>query len=243
MTRARLFAAPLLSLALAMTAIGAPAFAAENTPAKKAATSKKGKAAPEKAAKTSPKAAKVSGPCYSPAEFDAEQAIRFHTRLMVIGLTCQQLGGNYEGLYVRYKKFTLAHKTQIIAWEDALIARYRKTSKGNPNRALDTLRTHLANEMSQHIAAVSTDVYCAQHADSLAQAELMSDADVVKAVTNDAVIRVSELPRCDLPPPVMVAATASDRITGPTPAVAPAASAAVPTAVKDTAGAASGASH
>ncbi|MEE3625325.1 hypothetical protein UCD39_15215 [Nitrospirillum sp. BR 11752] len=222
---------------LAVTAIGAPAFAADKTPAKKAAaTSKKGKAAPEKAAKTP----KVSGPCYSPAEFDAEQAIRFHTRLMVIGLTCQQLGGNYEGLYVRYKKFTLAHKTQIIAWEDALIARYRKTSKGNPNRALDTLRTHLANEMSQHIAAVSTDVYCAQHADSLAQAELMSDADVVKAVTNDAVIRVSELPRCDLPPPVMVAATASDRITGPTPAVAPAA---VPTAVKDTAGAASGASH
>ncbi|MEA1651100.1 hypothetical protein UAJ10_19005 [Nitrospirillum sp. BR 11164] len=241
MTRARLLAAPLLSLVLA-AAVGAPAFAADKTtPAKKAAASKAAskQAAPDKAAKTSPKAAKVSGPCYSPAEFDAEQAIRYHTRLMVIGLTCQQLGGNYEGLYVRYKKFTLAHKTQIIAWEDALIARYRKTAKGNPNRALDTLRTHLANEMSQHIAAVSTDIYCAQHADMLAQAELMNDADVVKTVTNDAVVRVSELPRCDLPPPVMAAATASDRITGPTPAVA------TPTAAaaKDAAGAASGASH
>ncbi|MDG3441270.1 hypothetical protein [Nitrospirillum amazonense] len=237
MTRARLLAAPLLSLALAAAAVSAPAFAADKTtPAKKAAASKK--AAPEKAAKT-PKPAKVSGPCYSPAEFDAEQAIRYHTRLMVIGLTCQQLGGNYEGLYVRYKKFTLAHKAQIIAWEDSLIAHYRKTAKGNPNRALDTLRTHLANEMSQHIAAVSTDIYCAQHADMLAQAELMSDADVVKTVTNDAVVRVSELPRCDLPPPVMTAATAGDRITGPTPAVA------IPTAAatKDAGGAASGASH
>ncbi|MEA1676047.1 hypothetical protein [Nitrospirillum sp. BR 11163] len=234
MTRARLLAAPLLSFALA-AAMSGPAFAADKTtPVKKAAAAKK--AAPEKAAKTPPKAAKVSGPCYSPAEFDAEQAIRYHTRLMVIGLTCQQLGGNYEGLYVRYKKFTLAHRTQIIAWEDSLIAHYRKTTKGNPNRALDTLRTHLANEMSQHIAAVSTDIYCAQHVDLLAQAELMSDADVVKTISNDAVVRVSELPRCDLPPPVMAAATAGDRITGPTPAVAAA-------PAKDAAGAASGASH
>ncbi|MBB6254250.1 hypothetical protein [Nitrospirillum iridis] len=238
MTRARLLVAPLLTLALAVAAVGAPAFAADKaTPAKKAAASKK--AAPETKASKAPK---VAGPCYSPAEFDAEQAIRFHTRLMVIGLTCQQLGGNYEGLYVRYKKFTLTHRTQIIAWEDALIAHYRKTAKGNPNRALDTLRTHLANEMSQHIAAVSTDVYCAQHAASLAQAELMSDPDVVKAISNDAVIRVSELPRCDLPMPVMAAATATDRISGPgaapAPVVAPTAAAS-----KETAGAASGATH
>ncbi|WP_148293997.1 hypothetical protein [Azospirillum sp. B4] len=237
MTRARSLVAPLLSLALAVTAVGTPAFAADKaTPAKKAAVSapKKGKAAPE--AKTP----KVAGPCYSSAEFDAEQAIRFHTRLMVIGLTCQQLGGNYEGLYVRYKKFTLAHRTQIIAWEDALIAHFRKTSKGNPNRALDTLRTHLANEMSQHIAAVSTDVYCAQHAPSLAQAELMTDSDVVKTISNDAVVRVSELPRCDLPAPVMAAATPADRVTM-IHAAAPTPSAATPSV--QAGGASSGATH
>ncbi|MDE1148139.1 MAG: hypothetical protein PW843_16180 [Azospirillaceae bacterium] len=235
MTRARLFAAPLLSLMLVGLA-GGPAFAADASTAKKS-TATKAAATPKKAKTPVAKTPKDEGPCYTKSEFDAEQAIRFHTRLMVIGLTCQQLGGNYEGLYVRYKKFTLAHKTQIIAWEDELIARYRRTSKANPNRALDTLRTHLANEMSQHITAVSTDVFCAAHADSLAAAELMSDADVVKTVTNDAVIRVSELPRCDLPRPTVTASTAADRVTGLTPAAASA-----PVDAKD-AGAAKGASH
>lgn len=165
-------------------------------------------------AKAKPKAdgaskAKVAGACYNKTEFEAEQAIRFHTRLMVIGLTCQQLGGSYEGLYVRYKQFTLNHKTQIAGWESALISYYRKNAKGNPYHALDNLRTHLANEMSQHIAAVSANIYCTAHVPEIDAALAMSDADVQKVAYGDGVLRVAELPRCDVPVPVFPAGAAA----------------------------------
>lgn len=191
-----------LALSFAIAAPTVQAKEAAKSPAKAGARTK---------AKTKTEGAsrpKVAGACYSKAEFEAEQAIRFHTRLMVIGLTCQQLGGSYEGLYVRYKQFTLNHKTQIAGWENTLISYYRKTAKGNPYHALDNLRTHLANEMSQHIAAVSANIYCTAHVPEIDAAMAMTDADVQKAAYGDGVLRVAELPRCDVPVPVFPAGAA-----------------------------------
>src|SRR5207253_2245113 len=85
------FLALSLSLALCLPApvLATPARAADTEAAAPAAKPAKAvKAA--KPAKAPAGPPKPTGPCYSKAEFDAEQGIRFHTELMVIGLTCRE---------------------------------------------------------------------------------------------------------------------------------------------------------
>ncbi|WP_155524640.1 hypothetical protein [Oleisolibacter albus] len=161
----------------------ASAFAAD-APAKKKAPPPKAKAAP----------------CYTPAEFEAEQAIRLHTELMVVGLTCQAMDQKgTPSLFAQYKQFTLNHQMQIQEWEKALIGQYKRAGVKNPTKEFDSFRTRLANEMSQRAIALTTPIFCESHAAIVPQALAMSVADVKRAVTSEDVVRVSLLPRCDRP--------------------------------------------
>ncbi|HYE50458.1 MAG TPA: hypothetical protein VEB20_12770 [Azospirillaceae bacterium] len=179
-----------LTAAIAVAFLALPAAATTSKPA----TSKPAKSQP---AKPAPKA-----PCYSKAEFEAEQAIRLHTELMVVGLTCQQMAAPGENLFARYKEFTLKHQKRIQGWEASLIAFQKRTVKGgNATRAFDSFRTRVANEMSRRIAAVTAPVFCASHIPFASAALAMTEADLDRAVSGEGVVRVAEAPRCDLPMP------------------------------------------
>ena len=48
--------------------------------------------------------------CYSKQEAEAEQGIRIHSELMVIGLNCQHMASaNGNNLYLEHRKFTQKH--------------------------------------------------------------------------------------------------------------------------------------
>lgn len=86
--------------------------------------------------------------CYAPHEFEAEQGLRIHSELMVIGLTCVKMPGQ-SNIYGKYQAFTAKNEKLIAKYESDLIAHFRMQGGGNPEKQFHSLRTGLANRISQ----------------------------------------------------------------------------------------------
>ena len=115
-----------------------------------------------------------SASCYSPAEFEAEQGLRIHSELMVIGLTCLKMPGG-KGLYSKYQTFTQRNQHLISNYENALIDYFRRNGAPNAEGQFHTLRTGLANQISKH--AIGNVVgFCQAFAPRLDQALAMDQA-------------------------------------------------------------------
>ncbi|MBP7337050.1 hypothetical protein [Niveispirillum sp.] len=151
------------------------------------------------------------GPCYSVQEFAAEQGIRLHTELMVVGLTCQHMDVKGEpSLFNQYKMFTLKHQARIQQWEKTLVAYFKRTTSGNPTRGFDSFRTRLANETSQRAIALTTPVFCGTHAPVVAAAMAASLEEIERGLSPDAAgVRMANAPRCDKPAPTILMADAA----------------------------------
>lgn len=142
----------------------------------------------------------AKAPCYTQAEFEAEQAIRLHTELMVVGLTCgeaSQAGG--PSLFAQYKEFTLHHRDQIVQWEKALIGHFKRFKGGNATREFDSFRTRLANETSQRAIALSNPVFCQAYVPAVMQALAMSQQELLSTLKADKPLRLATAPRCEAP--------------------------------------------
>lgn len=112
--------------------------------------------------------------CYTPTELEAEQGLRIHSELMVIGLTCLKMPHG-EKMYQKYQSFTLKHQNLIAGYETNIISYYARQGAKNPERALHTLRTNLANEISQHAIEMSTSSFCQRFGPRIDQALQMDD--------------------------------------------------------------------
>lgn len=110
--------------------------------------------------------------CYSAKEIEAEQGVRIHSELMVIGLTCIKMPQGQE-LYRKYHTFTNKNSRLIAGYETDLIAYYNKQGVGSPEQKLHTLRTNLANEISRRAITMSTLSFCRKFASNLDQALAM----------------------------------------------------------------------
>lgn len=96
--------------------------------------------------------------CPSLSESEAQQAIKMHTELMVIGLSCLREGVSAFG---HYQRFTNAHATAIRGYEATMIGYMKKNYPDNPTKRFDKLRTDLANELAQSVVKVSPETFCA----------------------------------------------------------------------------------
>ncbi len=116
--------------------------------------------------------------CYSSLEAEAEQGIRIHSELMVIGLNCQHMGAR-EGmnLYSEYRQFTARYSDLFAKYEEILMAHFRKNGE-KPEASLNTLRTNFANKISKDVADMRPDVFCSQYAPRIKAASKMSKMDV-----------------------------------------------------------------
>ena len=99
--------------------------------------------------------------CFGPTEYEAEQGLRIHSELMVIGLTCQKMPGG-SALYRKYQNFTMKNQNLIAGYENNLISFYRQEGDNDPDAELNTLRTVLANQISRHAIRMSMASFC-QH--------------------------------------------------------------------------------
>jgi hypothetical protein len=99
--------------------------------------------------------------CYSANEFEAEQGLRIHSELMVIGLTCVKMQGGME-MYDKYQQFTQKNQKLLSSYEEEIIDFYRRQGEPEPEAKFHTLRTTLANTISRQAIKMSPSSFCAQ---------------------------------------------------------------------------------
>ena len=106
----------------------------------------------------------ASAKCYSKAEAEADQGIRIHSELMVIGLNCQAIGARHGlNLYSDYRNFTEEHADLFAQYEKILMSFYKRNGQ-TPKKKLNNLRTNYANKISKVAASGRPDVFCARNA-------------------------------------------------------------------------------
>ncbi|MEM9469562.1 MAG: hypothetical protein AAF988_05310 [Pseudomonadota bacterium] len=116
--------------------------------------------------------------CYSQAEAEAEQGIRIHSELMVIGLNCQHMTPRgWQNFYSQYRSITKKHEDLFSNYEKTLINYYRQNGVSNPERKMHDLRTAFANKVSTDAAQMRPDVFCATYAPRIPRAAKMTKAD------------------------------------------------------------------
>lgn len=121
----------------------------------------------------------ASGQCYRVNEAEAEQGIRIHSELMVIGLNCQHMGLRAgQNLYGTYREFTAAHANLFAEYEKILMDFYRDYGDENPEKAINNMRTKYANQISEDVAKMRPDVFCSQYAPRIIKAAEFSDAEL-----------------------------------------------------------------
>lgn len=116
--------------------------------------------------------------CYSPAEAEAEQAIRIHSELMVIGLNCQHMTpAGRKNFYLAYRDITNRHAGLFSDYEDILISYYKRQG-GNAERKVHDLRTSFANQASTSVAQQRPDVFCSRNVRRIGQVNAMSRGEL-----------------------------------------------------------------
>lgn len=117
--------------------------------------------------------------CYTSKEAEAEQGIRIHSELMVIGLSCQHMGARKGmNLYGQYRAFTARHGDLFADYERTLLSFFRARGDAKPVASLNTLRTNFANKISDDAAKMRPDVFCSRYAPRIIKASEMSRSDV-----------------------------------------------------------------
>ena len=94
--------------------------------------------------------------CYSAADLEAEQAIRFQTNLMVISSACRD---------TVYGEFRARNKDAIIRYQQIMIAHFRREGARNAQSEFNSWNTGLANEIALKQGAQPTVVVCQKAAD------------------------------------------------------------------------------
>ncbi len=136
--------------------------------------------------------------CYSIAEAEAEQGIRIHSELMVIGLNCMHMTPpGQKNYYMQYKDFTSTHKSLIQNYESRLINYYKRTGVVKPEKKLNDLRTSLANKISENAAKMRPDVFCSRYIERIGRAGRMNHKQVVNWATTFYDTHPVSNPLCD----------------------------------------------
>jgi hypothetical protein len=132
--------------------------------------------------------------CYSPVEAEAEQGIRIHSELMVIGLNCQHMTPRgWTNFYAQYRDITKKHASLISGYENTLIQYFRKTGERNPEGQFNDLRTDLANKVSVDAAQMRPDVFCATFAPRIPKVAQMSHNEFKNWASN---VHTTTRPMC-----------------------------------------------
>lgn len=192
----------------ALFALPAPADAAA---AKEAAKPAAAKARPTKASTPAAPA------CYNRAEHAAEQMMRLHTEMMVVGLTCRTVVPDKKPFDL-YQDFSVKNRALLSNSEASLISYYKRSgSGGNATRQFDMFRTELANEISRRAATIGIPQYCANFVDRSVAAKDLT-ADDLRTLTADeknaGLMHLASRPLCDVkvvsgPDPVIAVAQAT----------------------------------
>ena len=156
--------------------------------------------------------------CYSREEHAAEQLLRMHTEMMVVGLKCQTIMPERKPFSL-YQDFTIKNRALVSNSEAAMIGHYRRSGV-NATRAFDTFRTELANESSRRAAVIGEGLYCSTFVDRSKAATELTPDELRTLVADEkaaGLMHLSSKPLCDVQvvsmpdPPVQVAQSPTSR--------------------------------
>lgn len=109
--------------------------------------------------------------CFNQAQAEAEQGLRIHSELMVIGLNCMGIMRD-PTLYSRYQSFTRQNHDLIDGWERTMISYYGSEKK------FHDFRTQIANKVAADSARMRPDVFCHNNANRMNKALAMNRAEL-----------------------------------------------------------------
>lgn len=117
--------------------------------------------------------------CYSAVEAEAEQGIRIHSELMVIGLNCQHMTPRgWKNFYMQYREFANRNAPLFSEYEQKLINFFQEEGRGDAEKQLHDLRTNFANKVSKDAATMRPDIFCATYAPRIPKVANMSQAEL-----------------------------------------------------------------
>jgi hypothetical protein len=102
--------------------------------------------------------------CFRSADIEADQALRYQSKLMVLSDTC---GGD------AYRDFTVRNRDLIVFYQHQLAERFRRIGATRPEASLDSFLTRIANEDALREGVEPRQVACSRGAEFLAQARTL----------------------------------------------------------------------
>jgi len=105
--------------------------------------------------------AQAAPQCYRANEIEAEQAMRYQAKLMVLSDSCRSDS---------YSLFLHRNADVITSYQRQLIAYFRRIDGRRPEDAFDRFLTRLANQFALGAGQEPLDALCGKSADFLAQA-------------------------------------------------------------------------
>jgi hypothetical protein len=100
--------------------------------------------------------------CYRTSEIEADQAMHYQAKLMVLSDACRSSS---------YSEFIQRNSAAIISYQHALIARFRRSEGRHAEDAFDRFQTRLANQYALGAGQETVASLCAKSAGFLQKAE------------------------------------------------------------------------
>lgn len=135
--------------------------------------------------------------CYTPQEAEAEQGIRIHSELMVIGLNCQHMTPRgWKNFYQQYREITNRNSDLFAGYETTLINYFAQAGERNPEGRLHDMRTNMANKVSTDAARMRPDIFCSTYAPRVPKAAQMSREQIRQWAASTSATGPVSHPRC-----------------------------------------------
>jgi hypothetical protein len=125
--------------------------------------------------------------CYQAEEIEADQAVRFQAKLMVLSDSCNSTS---------YNQFTAHNGDLLSSYQKELIGYYRRTSAAHAEAAFDQFITRLANQDALSVGEQPLSSVCGDSASFLAQGGSFGKEDFRKYVAEQAVEQRKTYPSC-----------------------------------------------
>ena len=151
--------------------------------------------------------------CYNLDAASAEAAVRIHSKLMVIALTCKY-GTDGANLTDAYVSFGRKYTRELQQAENTLIQYYRANGKSGVAE-LDRLRTVLGNEYSNEAAVNDPHEFCKTAANMVSQANMWGLPQFKQAIATQVALQSTTgvMRMCPATPTVIQNATTYGIIT------------------------------
>ncbi len=125
--------------------------------------------------------------CYKASEIEAEQAVRYQAKLMVLSDSCRSSS---------YSEFVQRNAQTLSAYQHQLIGFFRRADSHKPEDAFDRFLTRLANQFALSSGQEPLASLCVKSADFLAQAVSFGKEEFQHFVAQQAVAERKSYPSC-----------------------------------------------